>query len=76
MGQWKSKPVPHSHDMPKPRKMESDGALPGWVWTCGCFLDFELVSYQTGANATATWKDSLGAPFTIRYKDDAAPSKM
>ncbi len=76
MGQWKSKPTPHSHDMLKPKKLEADGALPGWVWTCSCSLDFELASYRTGADAQATWLELPSRrPFTVKYKDDAAPSK-
>ncbi len=76
MGQWKSKPTPHAHDLLKPRKLEQESALPGWVWTCACNFDFELVSYQTGATASATWKDVAAQKiFTINYKDDAVPSK-
>jgi len=57
MGQWKSKPVPHEHDMPRPRALGQEGALKGWIWTCVDGLDFELIEYQTGTDAYSRWKD-------------------
>lgn len=69
MGQWKSQPTPHSHDMPGPRKLQNQGALPGWVWTCACAEDFELVEYRQQSTGNPTgppvpgygkWKDQAG----------------
>lgn len=65
---WKSRPTPHEHDLPGPRRLGNDGALKGWVWTCGGpdALDFELVEYRRGDNAFATWKDvANGQTFTL-----------
>jgi hypothetical protein len=70
MGQWKSKPAPHEHDMPGPKKLGAQGALPGWVWTCSDGLDFELVEYRSAGpidNAYAKWKDlANGQVFEVR----------
>ena len=57
MGQWVSRPVPHEHDMPNPRRLGEEGALKGWVWRCVDGLEFELIEYQRGAESYSKWKD-------------------
>lgn len=57
MGQWKSQTSQHVHDMPGPRALHQQGAVPGWVWTCSDGLDFELIEYRRGTEPYAKWKD-------------------
>jgi hypothetical protein len=72
---WKSKPVPHVHDMPGPGKLGNQGALAGWVWTCGGAdaLDFELIEYRQAVNdqpAYAKWKDLSNGQILVVNKDN------
>ncbi len=66
MGQWKSKPVPHEHDMPGPDGLALEGALKGWVWACSCAVEFELCEYRLKTDTLppySKWKNVSNGQF-------------
>lgn len=70
MGQWKSQTGQHVHDMPGPRALSRDGAVPGWVWTCADGLDFELIEYRRGDRPYSKWKDLANGQIVELRRDN------
>jgi erythromycin esterase-like protein len=58
MGEWIVRTVPpRDLDMPAPKELVTERALPGWVWRTTQGENMELIRYSRNK---ATWRDPQG----------------